>query len=63
MASVRAEGQDSRTTVGTLILTLASAMVLTTLSALLYWRAMAPLERLLERREQKILEVVTAEVE
>ena len=43
--------------------TLLCATVLATLAALLYWLTLAPLGRLMERRETKILEVVTQEIE
>jgi hypothetical protein len=45
------------------VATLLCAAVLAALAALLYWRTLAPLGRLLERREPKILEMVTHEVE
>ncbi len=45
------------------VATLLSAVLLTSLAALLYWRTLAPLGRLLERRGTKILEMVTQEVE
>ena len=43
--------------------TFLSAVVLAALSALLYWITLEPLGNLLQRREQKILQVVTSEVE
>ena len=45
------------------VATLLSAVLLTSLAALLYWRTLAALGRLLERRGTKILEMVTQEVE
>lgn len=45
------------------VATLLCAVVLAGLAALLYWQTLAPLGRLLERREPKILEMVTHEVE
>jgi hypothetical protein len=42
---------------------LVCAVLLAALSALLYWRTLPPLGRLLQRREQRILQVVTQEVE
>jgi len=45
------------------VATLLCAAVLAGLAALLYWQTLAPLGRLLERREPKILEMVTHEVE
>jgi hypothetical protein len=44
-------------------ITLACALLLATLSAVLYWRTLEPLGRLLQRREKAILQVVTQEVE
>ena len=43
--------------------TLASALLMAVLAALLYWRTLAPLGRLLQQREKAILQVVTQEVE
>ena len=43
--------------------TLACAVLLAAISALLYWQTLEPLARLLQRREQKILQVVTQKVE
>jgi hypothetical protein len=43
--------------------TLFGALVLVALSALFYWQTLEPLGRLLQQREQKILQVVTREVE
>jgi hypothetical protein len=43
--------------------TLFGALVLAALSALFYWQTLEPLGRLLQQREQKILQVVTREVE
>jgi hypothetical protein len=43
--------------------TLSGAAVLAALAGLVYWRTLEPLGRLLERRERRILEVVTQEVE
>jgi hypothetical protein len=37
--------------------------LLATLTAILYWRSLEPLGRLLHRREMRILNVVTAEQE
>lgn len=45
------------------VVTLMFALLLAALSAFLYWQTLQPLGRLLERREQRILEVVTAEAE
>jgi hypothetical protein len=42
---------------------LACAVVLAVLSGVLYWRTLAPLGRLLQRRERNILQRVTQEVE
>jgi hypothetical protein len=42
---------------------LGSAAVLAALGALLYRATLEPLGRLLQRREQRILEIVTREVE
>ena len=39
------------------------ALLSAALAAYLYWRTLEPLGRLLQRREQKILQVVTREVE
>ena len=39
------------------------SVLLAALAAILYWQALAPLGRLLYRRETKILSVVTVEVE
>ena len=39
------------------------SIVLAALAAVLYWQTLAPLGRLLHRRETKILGVVTVEVE
>jgi hypothetical protein len=38
-------------------------MVLALLAALLYWQLLPSLGRMLQRRETRILEIVTAEVE
>ena len=43
--------------------TLVCAVLLAGLAALLYWRTLEPIGRLLQRREKRILEVVTREVE
>jgi hypothetical protein len=43
--------------------TLACAFLFAALSALVYWRTLEPLGQLLQRREQRILQVVTQEVE
>jgi hypothetical protein len=43
--------------------TLACAVVLAALAGLLYWKTLEPAGRLLQRREKRILEVVTREVE
>lgn len=45
------------------VATLLSATFLAALAALLYWLTLAPLGRLMERRESRVLEVVTQEVE
>jgi hypothetical protein len=42
---------------------LGCALVWAGLAALLYWQTLPPLGRLLQRREQAILQVVTQEVE
>ena len=39
------------------------SVLLATLTAILYWRTLGPLGRLLQRREIKILNIVTAEQE
>lgn len=51
------------TPISAAVATLLCAAVLAALAALLYWQTLAPLGRLLERREPKILEMVTHEVE
>ncbi len=43
--------------------TLFCSILMAVLSALLYWQTLEPLGRLLQRREQEILQVVTQEVE
>lgn len=45
------------------MVTLPCALLIAALAALLYWRTLEPLGRLLRRREQAILQVVTQEVE
>ncbi len=45
------------------VATLLCAALLAGLAALLYWQTLSPLGRLLDRREPKILEMVTHEVE
>jgi len=45
------------------VVMLVSATVMTALAALLYWATLEPLGRLLQRREQKILDIVTREIE
>ena len=40
-----------------------AGVILATLTAILYWRTLGPLGRLLQRREIKILNIVTAEQE
>jgi ABC-2 type transport system permease protein len=47
---------------GTLV-TLASSVVLAALAAVVYWFTLEPLGALLQRREQRILQIVTTEVE
>lgn len=51
------------TPISAAVATLLCAAVLAALAALLYWQTLASLGRLLERREPKILEMVTHEVE
>jgi len=46
---------------GPLMLACAAGSVV--VSAVFYWQTLGPLGRLLQRREQKILQVVTREVE
>ena len=43
--------------------TLVCSALLAGLAALLYWQTLGPLGRLLQRREQRILQVVAQEVE
>ena len=45
------------------VVMLAGAALLALVSALVYWRTLGPLGNLLQRREQRILQVVTQEVE
>lgn len=45
------------------LVTVPCALMIAALAALLYWRTLEPLGRLLQRREQAILQVVTQEVE
>jgi ABC-2 type transport system permease protein len=44
-------------------ITLACALALAAFAALLYWQTLEPLGRLMQQREQRILQVVTQEVE
>ena len=45
------------------LVTLVLSALLTAVAGLLYWFTLEPLGRLLQRREQKILQTVTQEVE
>ena len=45
------------------VVTVPCALLIVVLAAVLYWETLGPLGRLLQRREQAILQVVTQEVE